>query len=609
MAGGGVTPAVGDVSRVEAPVTVKAYLMCVFAAFGGIFFGYDSGYIAGVMGMQYFINTIAGPDAGTLPSADKSLITSILSAGTFFGALIAGDLADWIGRRFTIIAGCAVFCVGVALQTAAASLGLIVAGRLVAGFGVGFVSAIIILYMSEIAPRKVRGAIVSGYQFCICIGLLLASCINYGTQDFTNSGSYRIPIGLQLLWALILGFGLFFLPESPRFYVKKGQLDLAATNLANLRGQPVDSAYIQDELAEIIANHEYEMAAVPHGNYLQSWTICFKGSLWEGSSYLRRTILGTSMQMMQQWTGINFVFYFGTTFFQQLGTISNPFLISLVTTLVNVCMTPISFWSMERIGRRNLLVWGALGMAICEFIVAIVGTVRPDDDAAVKAMIAFICIYIAFFATTWGPGAWVVIGEIFPLPMRAKGVALSTASNWMCKSFIALPTSPSANISQGTASLPSSPPTWLMRIRVTSAPRSSSSGAACALAASSTRICSSLRPRASHSSRSTRCCPRPLPVPAPAGYPIPRMRLRWAWLRRDALVMLRMQPAVMRVSNFSLILPVLSFLGVGWFWVLATGWGYYLFGIFNKQYPVGYENLPVNMGQYNEVLKDEPLER
>lgn len=442
MAGGGATPAVGDVSRVEAPVTMKAYLMCVFAAFGGIFFGYDSGYIAGVMGMEYFIHTIAGPDAETLPSADKSLITSILSAGTFFGALVAGDLADWIGRRFTIIAGCAVFCVGVALQTASASLGLIVAGRLVAGFGVGFVSAIIILYMSEIAPRKVRGAIVSGYQFCICIGLLLASCVNYGTQDYTNSGSYRIPIGLQLLWALILGFGLFFLPESPRFYVKKGQLDLAATNLANLRGQPVDSAYIQDELAEIIANHEHEMAAVPNNNYLQSWAICFKGSLWEGSSYLRRTILGTSMQ---QWTGINFVFYFGTTFFQQLGTISNPFLISMVTTLVNVCMTPISFWSMERIGRRKLLVWGALGMAVCEFIVAIVGTIRPDDDAAVKTMIAFICIYIAFFATTWGPGAWVVIGEIFPLPMRAKGVALSTASNWMCKCLFSPPVSPSAN--------------------------------------------------------------------------------------------------------------------------------------------------------------------
>ncbi|KAL2125657.1 hypothetical protein VTJ04DRAFT_2022 [Mycothermus thermophilus] len=439
MAGGGVLPAgAPDVSRVEAPVTLKAYLMCVFAAFGGIFFGYDSGYISGVMGMEYFIHVIEGPEATVLPAWKKSLITSILSAGTFFGALIAGDFADWIGRRTTVILGCAVFIIGVVLQTASEGLGLIVAGRLVAGFGVGFVSAIIILYMSEIAPRKVRGAIVSGYQFCICIGLLLASAVDYATEDRKDSGSYRIPIGLQMAWALILAAGLACLAESPRYYVKKGDLDRAAKSLARLRDQPVESEYIRDELAEIVANHEYEMAVAPSGNYFQAWANCFRGNLRNASSNLRRTILGTSMQMMQQWTGCNFVFYFGTTFFQQLGTISDPFLMSLVTTLVNVCSTPISFYTMERIGRRPLLIWGALGMVVCQFIVAIVGTCRPDDDSAVKAMIAFICIYIFFFATTWGPGAWVVIGEIFPLPMRAKGVALSTASNWLWNCIIAV---------------------------------------------------------------------------------------------------------------------------------------------------------------------------
>lgn len=300
---GGASPAgsAPDVSRVEAPVTLKAYLMCVFAAFGGIFFGYDSGYISGVMGMDYFIRVIEGPEATVLAAWKKSLITSILSAGTFFGALIAGDLADWLGRRVTVILGCAVFIVGVVLQTASAGLALIVVGRLVAGFGVGFVSAIIILYMSEIAPRKVRGAIVSGYQFCICVGLLLSSAVNYGTQHYDHSGSYRIPIGLQMAWALILALGLFLLPESPRFFVKKGRLDRAAATLARLRDQPVDSAYIQDELAEIVANHEVEMSAIPNGNYFQAWFNCFRGSIFEGKSYLRRTVLGTSLQMMQQW--------------------------------------------------------------------------------------------------------------------------------------------------------------------------------------------------------------------------------------------------------------------------------------------------------------------
>ncbi|GAQ03749.1 probable glucose transporter rco-3 [Aspergillus lentulus] len=442
-----------DTSRVEAPVTWKTYLMCAFAAFGGIFFGYDSGYISGVMAMDYFITEFEGlvsnprsakdkattpTDLFVIPSWKKSLITSILSAGTFFGALIAGDLSDWFGRRTTIVAGCGIFIVGVVLQTASATTALLVVGRLIAGFGVGFVSAIIILYMSEIAPRKVRGAIVSGYQFCITIGLMLASCVDYATQNRTDSGSYRIPIGIQIAWALILGTGLLLLPESPRYFVKKGDLTKAAEALGRVRGQPRDSELIRSELAEIVANHEYEMQAIPQSGYFGSWFNCFRGSLWNPNSNLRRTILGTSLQMMQQWTGVNFVFYFGTTFFKSLGTISDPFLISMITTIVNVCSTPISFYTMEKLGRRTLLLWGALGMVICQFIVAIVGTADGGNKSAVSAEISFICIYIFFFASTWGPGAWVVIGEIFPLPIRSRGVALSTASNWLWNCIIAV---------------------------------------------------------------------------------------------------------------------------------------------------------------------------
>ncbi|KAL1984924.1 hypothetical protein VTN96DRAFT_8583 [Rasamsonia emersonii] len=437
--------ATADTERVEAPVTAKAYLMCAFAAFGGIYFGYDSGYINGVLAMDYFIERFEHLDKATTPAKDfvvpswqKSLIVSILSAGTFFGALIAGDLADWFGRRTTIITGCMVFAVGVALQTASSAYQLLVAGRLIAGFGVGFVSAIIILYMSEIAPRKVRGAIVSGYQFCITIGLMLASCVDYATENRNDSGSYRIPIGIQLAWALILGVGLFLLPESPRYFVKKGKLDKAAEVLSRVRGQPQDSEYIQQELAEIVANHEYEMQLIPQDGYFSSWLNCFRGSLFKPNSNLRRTILGTSLQMMQQWTGVNFVFYFGTSFFTALGTISNPFLISMITTIVNVCSTPISFWTMEKMGRRPLLIWGALGMVICQFIVAIVGVTDGQNHQAVSAMISFICIYIFFFASTWGPGAWVVIGEIYPLPIRSRGVALSTASNWLWNCIIAV---------------------------------------------------------------------------------------------------------------------------------------------------------------------------
>jgi len=139
-----------------------------------------------------------------------------------------------------------------------------VAGRLVAGLGVGFVSATIIMYMSEIAPKKVRGAIVSGYQFAITIGLLLASCVVYATQNRLDTGSYRIPIAVQFAWALILAIGLFLLPESPRYFVKKGDLVSATRALERLRDQPAGSEAVQAELTEIIANHEYEVRHLTH---------------------------------------------------------------------------------------------------------------------------------------------------------------------------------------------------------------------------------------------------------------------------------------------------------------------------------------------------------
>lgn len=304
-------------------------------------------------------------------------------------------------------------------------LGMIVAGRLIAGLGVGFESAIVILYMSEICPRKVRGALVAGYQFCITIGLLLAACVNYATNENGDASAFRIPIGIQFLWGFILGGGLLFLPDSPRFFVKRGRVEKARSALARVRGQPPDSEYVEAELAEIIANEEYERSLTPAGSWVNGWTNCFRGSLFKSNSNLRKTILGTSLQMMQQWTGVNFIFYYSTPFLASTGAIADVFLISLIFTLINVCSTPLSFWGVERIGRRPLLLWGALGMLICQFIVGIVGVtvgfnkthdiappgaaepiLRANNISAVNAQIAFICFFIFFFATTWGPGAW-----------------------------------------------------------------------------------------------------------------------------------------------------------------------------------------------------------
>lgn len=144
------------VEHIEAPVTWKAYLFCAFASFGGIFFGYDSGYINGVLGAQVFKDAVEHPGAEEVGYSNQSLIVSILSVGTFLGALVAGDVADRIGRKWTVIVGCLIYIVGVVIQMITGlgdALAVITVGRLVAGFGVGFESAIVILYMSEIVSR------------------------------------------------------------------------------------------------------------------------------------------------------------------------------------------------------------------------------------------------------------------------------------------------------------------------------------------------------------------------------------------------------------------------------------------------------------------------
>lgn len=195
------------------------------------------------------------------------------------------------------------FAAGVALQVASTSVALLVPGRLVAGFGVGFVSAVILTYLGEVAPKAVRGSILSGYQFFITIGLLLAAAVDHTSKGRMDSSSYRLPMAIQFLWAGILGGGLLLLPESPRYYIKIGKPDQARKSLATLRGHPANSHEISDEIAEIVANYRHEMQEMASG-----WIDCFRGG-WKPSGNLRRVVLGMALQMMQQWTGVNFSEY------------------------------------------------------------------------------------------------------------------------------------------------------------------------------------------------------------------------------------------------------------------------------------------------------------
>lgn len=236
------------------------------------------------------------------------------------------------------------------------------------------------------------------YQLTLTFGLLLAAIVNNGTHQRNDSGSYRIPVIIQALWALILAAGLFYLPETPRYFVMKGKLDEALASLGRLRRLPVTSPTLREELNEIIANHEHELTL---GS--SSWLQCIS----KASSQRKRLFTGCAIMALSQLTGINFIFYYGTQFFKNSG-IQNPFLIGLTTNLVNVISTVPGLVLVEKWGRRPLLLFGAIGMCICEFIIAIVG-ITTTSQVANQVLIAFVCFYIFFFACSWGPVGWVVV--------------------------------------------------------------------------------------------------------------------------------------------------------------------------------------------------------
>lgn len=289
------------------------------------------------------------PEDGELDvdASQTSLIVSILSAGTFFGALLAAPTADYMGRRWAMIfQSGVVFNLGVILKTAATSIPTFVAGRFFAGLGVGLLSATIPLYQSETAPKWIRGTIVGCYQLAITIGLLLAAVVLNATKDRDDTGSYRIPIAIQFSFSIILIVGMLILPETPRYLIKRGKNEQAARSLSRLRRLDADHPALIEELAEIRANHEYEMQ-LGSSSYLQ----CFKPPL------LKRLLTGCGLQALQQLSGVNFIFYYGTSFFANSG-IDNPFVITMITSVVNVLSTLPGLYMVEKWGRRPLLMFG-----------------------------------------------------------------------------------------------------------------------------------------------------------------------------------------------------------------------------------------------------------
>lgn len=272
-------------------------------------------------------------------------------------------------------------------------------------------------FEAELTPGRHRTAIPQ-----ITIGLFVASLVDNATKDRKDNSAWLIPVSMQFIFAFVLFVGLVFLPESPRFRVKQGRTEDAAKILAYLNGRPVDDPIVQAELQEVVDQHEMELKESASG-----WSEIFRTG---NGKTLQRISSGMVLQALTQLTGINFIFYYGTTFFLSTGA-KNPFTFSVIANLVNVLSTPLSFIIFDKVGRRPSFLAGAIEMSICQFFVAAIGTAsKVSNHTAQRTCVAFVMLYIVGFATTWGPGGWIYCSESYSLAYRSKGNSLSTASNW-----------------------------------------------------------------------------------------------------------------------------------------------------------------------------------
>ncbi|QPG72891.1 hypothetical protein FOA43_000194 [Brettanomyces nanus] len=438
-------PTEEELKKIRKRSTMMAIYVGLMSALGELIYGYDTGVINSMLEMSY-VRRHFPSNGKSFSTTEVSVVTAILSVGTFFGALSSPLLSDRIGRKWCIVVDCSViFNIGIILQVISDAIPLLCIGRFISGFGVGIISAVIPLYQAETAPKWIRGSIISFSQWAITVGLLISSAVSQGTHDMDSSACYRIPIGLQLIISCILSVIMCFLPESPRYYVKCGRLDDAIMSLSKLRRLPPDDEFLIEELIEIKASYDYE---VSFGS--TSLLDCFRNSPGRVCQR-KRMFTGIMLQAFQQCSGINFIFYYGVNFFVRIG-IGQSYLISFITYLVNVIFTIPGIFFVEILGRRTLLLTGAIGMTVCNYIIGIVG-VETNSITANKIMIVFVCGFISFFAATWGPVCWVTVGEIYSLSVRQKAVSICAATNWFINFIFAYATPYLVDTGSHTAAL------------------------------------------------------------------------------------------------------------------------------------------------------------
>ena len=380
------------------------HIIAGIAALGGLLFGYDTGVISGAL---LFIRTEFSLSPGM-----QGLVAGIALAGAAAGAAAAGSISDRFGRRRVILATGLIFILGSLVTALAPDLGLLLVGRLIVGAGIGVASMLTPLYLAETAPAQSRGALVSLNQLLITCGILVSYLVGY---VFAESGQWRWMLALGAVPGVILAAGMIVLPESPRWLAGHEMMEEAKVSLRRLRG----NGDVEAELTELRTDIRRE-GRMPGWRELLNPTV--RAPL----------VVGIGLAIFQQITGINTVIYFAPTIFQAAGlsSASSAILATAGVGVVNVAMTVVAIRLIDRVGRRALLLTGLSGMAVCLVLLGL-GFAIGGTSAALGWMTALsLAAYVGFFAVGLGPVFWLLIAEIFPLYIRARGMSIATIANW-----------------------------------------------------------------------------------------------------------------------------------------------------------------------------------
>ncbi|HUX86045.1 MAG TPA: sugar porter family MFS transporter [Chloroflexota bacterium] len=396
----------------QQPTGRFVYVAAIFAALGGLLFGYDTGVISGAI---LFVK-----DQFSLSSGTESEVVSSVLWGAVVGALFGGWLADRFGRRPVILGAAVTFVIGAIGTALTPTVSWLIGGRVVVGIAIGVASLIAPMYIAEIAPPAIRGTLVSINQLALVSGILVAYLIDYA---LAGAEAWRWMFALAAFPAAVLAIGMLFLPESPRWLIAHDHLAQGRQVLTRIR-------------AGKTAETEREIADIRSGLALQ-------GRGWDELRHpgVRPALLvGVLLALFQQLTGINTVIYYAPTIFQYAGITSSSaaILATVGVGVINVLTTIVAVRLIDRTGRRPLLLVSLVGMTVSLVALGLAFRSPSTGGAVGWFAAASLAVYIASFAVGLGPVFWLLISEIYPLSVRGVGMSLATVVNWVTNLLVAL---------------------------------------------------------------------------------------------------------------------------------------------------------------------------